>query len=487
MRRVPFIFICLYLVIRMFFMPMQHTGDGWGYACEILKGDFFSPHHILYKPFMFFILKVSQICQLSIEPILLFSSINLLFSGLVLYIFYLILNQLSEYHQMNFWLLFLVSFTFGFIRYSGENETYIIPLFFSLCGTYACLQKKWGLGYTLLSIAVLFHQIHVFWLLAFFVPQNNEKPKWKYLIMSIGFIVLFYIGYAFFYHKTWYLLPFNDVSEGLVETTPGLMNFIMTPISFVRTFLQFHGDMKPILFSVETRIVSLVFVSVCIVLGLIKIRSIIVFISQICSKFKLNTIQFRNVFFAAFSMHLLFAFYSVGNAEFMVMLPFLLILWQYQSISQFSLKGIHYIGIFFCFWNLGFYLIPYSFYDFNRLREKMNEIDSIVEKRRLVSDQGMIITSNNVLFENFSEYNQLVRKTKTKYKIINPKEFSINANKYSWYLTDELNNDETLNRKTILKKDQKKAKIIEAINHTKVSKNFYLRQFKITNSNQQNP
>lgn len=486
MRKAPFIFICTYILIRFILLPVQHTGDGWGYACEILKGDFFAPHHLLHKPLMFGLLKFVQIFNQNVDPITLFSAVNLIFSGLVLYVFYLILNHFSGYHQMNFWLLFLVAFSFGFIRYSSENETYIVPLFFSLWGSYAFLRGKFYLGYFLMSLAVLFHQIHIFWLLAFFVPQKNKKIKWKFLLISVVFITFFYVSYAFFYNKKWYSLPFYDVSEGLVETIPGIMNFVLTPINFIRSFIQIHGSMKPILFEVETKYLSLLLIGICFTFCFLKYRSIIWLFKKIITQIDFKSIEYRNVFFVAFCLHVVFAFYSVGNAEFMVMLPFLLILWQYSNLIKMSLKGIHYFGMILLFWNLSFYLIPYSYTDFNHLSSKIDELDNVLKIHHLESGKGLVITSNNILWENYCEYNRLTKKSTSNHLMISPQELNSNHSKYSWYLTDEINLHEHFDRKSMIQKNKNCGQLLKNMNFAKVSESFYLSYEGITNSNLQN-
>ena len=129
-------FLIIYTILRVILLPIQHTGDGWGYACEIIKGDMFSPHHLIYKPLLFFIYKGLSSFNLNLNPIQIFSTFNILLGSFTLLIFYKTLNTIKPYTQLNFWLTFLVAFTFGFLRYSSENETYILPLFFSLLGTF---------------------------------------------------------------------------------------------------------------------------------------------------------------------------------------------------------------------------------------------------------------------------------------------------------------------------------------------------------------
>ncbi len=462
MKRTPVIFIWVYVLIRLFLLPIEHSGDGWGYACEILKGDLFAPHHILYKPLLWGIWKIVAAVGIYPNPIQFFSAINLIFGGLCLSVFYSILNLLGPSKILNLWLLILVSFTFGFIRYSGENETYIMPLFFSLWGTYFWLKESYWKSIFILCLAVLFHQIHIFWLVALFVPQKKNNIHVQYFLTSCIILIGFYFKYALLFGKTWYLLPFSDVQSGYVDVIPGIMNFIMTPVSFVRTFIQIHGNITVILFDNPVGILS--WISLCLILFLVytNTQEIRFTLNRIPTQFKGLFSDFVRPLGLAFLLHFLFAFYSVGNAEFMVMLPFLFILWQYNRIAVIPLKLTHSLAVILGLWNLAFWIIPGKFMEFEKFPSKLQQIYRYIENHPQENSINVYVGSNHVVFSNFWEYQMLNRCNHKQgnhlLKFLSIEEFELEKDKKDkLYFTDEISHSNGFNRKSLIANDPQKS------------------------------
>lgn len=81
------------------------------------------------------------------------------------------------------WLL-VVGSSFGMLRFATENETYILPLLFSLLASRswwrAVLENKyrqWVAAGAWAAVAALFHQIHAFWWLALLLGgYGSEWP-----------------------------------------------------------------------------------------------------------------------------------------------------------------------------------------------------------------------------------------------------------------------------------------------------------------------
>ena len=445
-------FLVIYTIIRLVFLPVQHTGDGWGYACEIIKGDLFSPHHILYKPLMYILYKALSVIQININPIQLFSTINILLGSFSLLVFYKILNTFKPYFQLNFWLTFLLAFTFGFLRYSSENETYILPLFMSLMGTYYYFKGHLNLAILFLSLAVLCHQIHVFWLIAFLLPQKNKTYNKLLPVSSIGSISIIYICYAFYYNIPWYSLPFYDVHQGLVNVEPGIMNFIMTPISFIRTFFQIHGNVKDLMILHPLNFIFILMAIICGFIFLINVKQIHQINIRIIQFFKRPKINFGNPIFIAFILHLGFAFYSVGNAEFMVILPFLLIIWQYERITQLSLMFVHYMGMSLLIWNFTFFVIPTALYDFQGMQQKLIEIQTIFKPNNLKATDNLFVSDDPIPLFNYKEYTELTSNIHYHFGVISFKEYEENRTKNRiTAITDRSNSSNTYDRKSITK------------------------------------
>ncbi len=443
-------FLLIYTIIRIVFLPLQHTGDGWGYACEVIKGDLFSPHHILYKPLLYLIYKTLLSFHLTFNPIHFFSIFNILLGSATLLVFYNLLNHFKPYFQLNFWLTFLVAFTFGFLRYSSENETYILPLFMSLLGTFYYFKGRFNVGIFFMTVAVLCHQIHIFWLFAFLVPQKNKPYSLFTPILSIGSLIVSYVSYAINYNINWYSLPFYDVNQGLVTIKPGLMNFIMTPISFIRTFFQLHGSIKDLCIDHPFNFIFILISIICGFIFLINLKNFHQLNLRLFSFFKSPKINFRNPLFIAILLHFGFAFYSVGNAEFMVMLPFLLILWQYERITNLSLMFIHYIGMTLLLWNFSFFVIPTALYDNQGMQQKLNETQKIFNESKCSNCENVFVSDDNIPLFNFKEYLELTSVKPYDFRIISFDEYTKETKiQRLSAITDRVNNHSIYDRKSI--------------------------------------
>ena len=108
-----------------------------------------------------------------------------------------------------------------------------------------------------------------------------------------------------------------------------------------------------------------------LIIGFVSIKTILKYSTKQVSEFGLVS----KAIFWAFILQFSFAFYSVGNAEFMVMLPVLIILW---AVLNFDIptKPVFYISLMLLFWNVVFGLSPAHFLDLdgsNQLLAKMNK------------------------------------------------------------------------------------------------------------------
>ena len=194
----PFIPVVLYLLL-----PNQNPGsDAWGYTALELKRQtqgtpYFSPHHLLFHEFghsTFRLFPFRFIDFMGWMQIL-----NAFFGGVSLWFFYKI--SLHSFDKKTALVLtFLVGSTFGIIRFATENETYVIPITLSLAGSLALLKRnnsfKWlYAGFLLLGLAVLFHQIHIWWWLAAVIALGLNKRALPAVFLSLignhGFRFLF--------------------------------------------------------------------------------------------------------------------------------------------------------------------------------------------------------------------------------------------------------------------------------------------------------
>lgn len=453
MKQKAVFILLIYLIFRIYFIPLGHTGDGWGYACEILKHDYFSPHHILYKPFTAIISSPIFSFSPQSSPVFIFSLLNVIWSIISLYLFFLILEIINPSKEKNIWAMVFVAFGFGFIRYSGENETYMLPILFGLLGTYFHFKNGntvWT--YLFLSIAVLFHQIHFFWLLGFGVSEIIQQKNWKPFLISSLSIVSFYVVYAIHYEITWYKLPFYDVHQGQVNTSLGIKNIIFTPINLIRTFIQIHGDIlvilkiyKVYLFAIGGIIIASIFILYSRFVKLIQS------VKSVSLKKMKDHLRFSNPLILAILFHFLFAFYSEGNAEFMVMLPMLMLIWFSQSTLILN-PLLKLFSFFLIVWNSIFFIIPSKQYDFKEIGFITNEIQAISQSKNI---PVKFISNNNVVFSNYIEYENIVAKSnKLKITVQSIDEFNKEPLASSKFiiLTDAIENTLVTDRKFIVYK-----------------------------------
>lgn len=364
------------LTLLYMVLPTANSGiDGYAYASAIKWGHEMAwPHHLLYVPFGRLLFLVVPL----IQPLVLMKLINALAAGISLFIFQKILKEL-QINYTHYFVLFIGS-CFGLMRYATENETYILPLLFSLLGTLyfiknSKLQKNNDLIFSGLffGISVLFHQIQGFWYLGFAIPLFlNFNFKKVFVFMASGgvlVILVYLLAYTTSKSATGIIqFVLHDVYAGQVNTSIGLSNFIMTPISFIRTFIQVHGYMKPLLMANP---VLFILPIAFLIIGFVSIKTILKYSTKQVSEFGLVS----KAIFWAFILQFSFAFYSVGNAEFMVMLPVLILLW---AVLNFDIptKPVFYISLMLLFWNVVFGLSPAHFLDLdgsNQLLAKMNK------------------------------------------------------------------------------------------------------------------
>lgn len=453
------------LAIKLIFQPSEFTGDSYGYACEIIKGDWISGHHLLHKYLVGSVWKVVQFFGINTHPLQVGFLLNTGFGALSLvllnYIF-IVKNRTS--HSRFYWVLFVAS-CFVFVRYSSENETYIFPIFFTLLGWYQQLRNKSWYSLLFYLLAVGFHQtylivcIPLIWNPAFSFQTKNGIKKLnstsffepngyniKGLIRTFVFVLFVFGGYlfaAYVYNRSLVNLFFQDVQSGLIQTTPNLKNLVFGCINSVRIFIQIHGELKNQIANTWP-----------IWIGIIGIISYSVYvINQLKQPFHKVThaesdsfidsnllpnpwISVGPVLSLIFTW--LFAIYSVGNLEFMVFIPFLIAL-IYSEFSgpnvllhhtqkrliptTLSLQKIHSIftiqrlSILFFIWNFSVYTLPHSIYSTQNLnglihKTQLLTIQTTTTESLTPAEQNQqpnnrtiyFITPLAALFENYSEF-----------------------------------------------------------------------------------
>lgn len=394
-------------ILYLFTFNNNSTLDAWGYASAVKYGkDLFNPHHILYNPFFFFLTNFIRQFKPSLDILRIMKFTNGLFAIFSLLTLYTILNLSSlKRKQINMWIFFVGS-SFAVLRYGTENETYIIPIYFSLLASfyyYKYIDVKPKINYVFLSgvfasIACLFHQIHIFWLFGIFIGfvlTKNIKSILLFfsttLIIPLTYIgILTSISSAKLNPMNLFRFVLNDYVTGSASASIDGMNFILTPISFFRSFFQVHG-------------IILDFIRINPITSSIVIVFVIYFFQKSISHKKLSLKKnnqlhiFNKIHLGIFISQLIFAFISGGNAEFMVMIPFLIPL-LIPFYFEVNYKSIRYMSIAMILWNTSFAIIPNHIYDYHNNGKLIEIIKRNPDKIFLLKEKNKII--NKYLYQN---------------------------------------------------------------------------------------
>lgn len=366
----------------MLFPNANSSNDSYAYAAYIKCGyGLVEPFHMLYNVTGFL---VHRALSWVIDPdvLLMMKYINSLFAVASLWILFKILEKTGVQSNYTALLVFICAFSFGVCRYATENETYIIPIFFSLAGSWYYLKftKNFRrinliLAGFLVSFACLFHVIHVFWWMGLGIGVVVQRKEFKttllYLLPAL-IVPLFYLiivplsqNCTLSFSCMWSF--FSPVLESdVMQYKIGADNLFLGVINFVRTFFQVHGNMYLL---IQKNIFYIL--PACL--------SLIFFITAFVRLWRKRLFEFKtsNHFVAIhlliFILQLIFAFYSKGNAEFMVMLPFLLAIAASFYIKPDARFWISILASVFM-WNMSYGILLNHFADFNKRAKLISTI-----------------------------------------------------------------------------------------------------------------
>jgi hypothetical protein len=372
MQRTHVVLIFLGLCYLLF--PTNNsTIDAYYYAASVKwDANLFSSHHLLYNLVGWLVNHI-----IPIDPLLLMKLINGLAALGSVWVLGKILASFSEKIDPAPWMI-LVGLSFGVWRFATENETYIIPILLSLFGSYFLAR---GSRYLLVAglfaaLACLFHQLHFFWWIGLLVTilfSGSSKLKNGFLFATPAIIVpaayiavlLLYEGQSFSIENLMQLV-FRDFYAGRVESTLKWTHFALFGINTVRTFLQIHGNM-------------LFMVSKSLLLVIPAVIAVYFLFKSLASGFfkqlgKVAPGALRNGHIVILILHLAYAFYSEGNAEFMVMMPFLLaIIIGKPVVDQ---APFYYLALSLFIWNFAYGIFPAWNYDLHQHDKTIAKVES---------------------------------------------------------------------------------------------------------------
>lgn len=393
-----FTFIGIGLLYAVF--PTHNsTLDAWSYAAEIRhNGQLFSPHHLLYNALGWVLQFCLQNIGFEVDTLALMKLINTVFGVLVLRNLYWILQKQNPNSHNILWLL-VVAFSFVFWRFTTENETYIIPIYFSSLASiyfYKITENQrindflWT-GFWA-AVACLFHQIHFWWWLGLgigvlvFYRQNVKNVACYFLpslLVPLVYVLVVWLQADVLNVSTIWHFVFYEFYHGNVSQNFGANYFVMTAANTFRTFLQIHGLMFNLL-----RESKLWFAAVGV--------SATLFAAAFWFLFPLKTTKnafssFQKTHLFVLGLHYLFAFYSVGNAEFMVMLPFLLVL-IFSDKIQFQAATLSLLAAGLLVWNFVYGIFPNYYFDFWQDEKLLNAMSQ--------QPENLFIMRERALYEN---------------------------------------------------------------------------------------
>lgn len=400
---VSIFFLFLYLLL-----PTTNSSiDSWGFAAYVKQEkNLFLSHHLLYNALGFLWVKSLSLFG-TFDTLHLLKVLNALFAALTLYVLGMVLKQKGLESKRNFiWVAFAGS-TWVIMRFATENETYIIPLFFSLLGSYFFIkgnndsQTKWFFISGLFSaIACLFHQVMFFWWLSILIGvvfRRKFKPIVWFALPALIVPVLYVLVLTYYYAQPLTIdalmhFVFRDYYSGAAGISVGLSSVAFLFISFIRSFFQVHGY-----------IVNLSHYSYLFYVGglLAIIFLLLAFIRfwQTQWNWVKTKESFVWVHLLAIILQLFFALLSSGNAEFMVMIPILLVIVLSQIIQN-ETKFIGLLASGMLVWNLSFGLIPLRFYEL----DNSNSLSARVLTTKNDEKQPLYILFNKPRVENEVKY-----------------------------------------------------------------------------------
>ncbi len=449
-KNYSWIIIISFGLLYFLFLSNNPTSDSYSNAfSSITKEELFRPHHLLYSAFGYLIYLPFQ--STSIEPIRILQTVNVIFAMACFVVVRVILQRIHIKESLIASAIFFLGSCFGFQRFAIDNECYIIPLFFTLLAinfiqSFLINNKTYKVVLCALAcvIGCLFHQIVVFaWLCCFIVIIFNRRRKYFLyfffisLIIPLTYSLVVYLQEGYLSIDSLMRFVLHDYINSNAEM-PILKNvLLLSSISFVRTFFQVHGYIGSL-------------ISIHPVIGYLIIAvSSIFFILGVIFLFKLIKRQltlFNERRFVRFTWWLLiynlaFAIFSNGNAEFMVIIPFLLVLLAayYFENLRWSLFGF---GFAMYAWNIFFALTPIGLLNLNN----NEEIANLVQK-----EDAVFVLKDKVAVDNIVAYRRRNQNISNTFKIseVSPEQFDNWIKENKTIYTDYFGGKEVLSRANI--------------------------------------
>lgn len=377
-------FLALFFFLLYAFGATNNSSlDAWAYAADVSKGDnLFAPHHLLYSLLGYLWVGVINIF-VDADVLLLLKLLNAFFAAAILFVLFRFLGVFNNNTRINLLLVALVGSSWGIMRFATENETYIVPLFFSLLGSFLLVkdesEKNIIFSGLFAALATLFHQVMFFWWLGLMlglVFKRNVKNITLFIlpasIVPIVYSLVVYLKYGTFSVDLFFRFVFSDYFSGAASLELGAKSVLLLFIGAFRSFVQVHGYIGNLLTESYWFWIAGFTAVALIVTGLFVLIRNFRFLN-------LKNTPILWIYLVIALFQLAFALLAGGNSEFLVMLPVLaaIILINFENISSVAL-GLMVAGVF--VWNISFGLIPLKYKTLDGSSMVVNHIASNSEK-----------------------------------------------------------------------------------------------------------
>jgi len=192
-NRSPEIAALAFLALFLFFPTRNSSVDAWFSAASVRwNGELFHPHHLLYNSFAWLVARIAGLDAGHSGTLVLMKGMNAFYAFFILLLLGRILHRLDlKTPEVLAGVVFTGS-TFAVARFATENETYLLPLLFSLLSVWFALlterensRNLWALfSGAAGALSILAHEIHLFC-----------GPVWQSIFTCATKEVLFIICY----------------------------------------------------------------------------------------------------------------------------------------------------------------------------------------------------------------------------------------------------------------------------------------------------
>ncbi|MEE0947741.1 MAG: hypothetical protein U0L53_03360 [Bacteroidales bacterium] len=359
-----FTVFCLTILYALF-LSVNPVGDAYSNAYSSLYAeDMLKPHHLLYCLYGNIILRLFGFLHL--EPMIILQLSNAVVAGGCLLVLRRIIKGVNPSERFLSSSILFCGACFGFMRFATDNECYMLPLLFSLLTIYyvqVFLIKntfpRICKAAICMVLACLFHQLAILvWLCVAGVLLFSCNKKYTFCFLSIS------LGIPLVYALAAFLTTGNVSVNGTIEFAltdyisgnaqmPQLKQvLLLTFVSLVRTFVQVHGYMFE--FINNNLVLSITVFAFVIILAVL---AIIAFRKDKHRTLKLfQEKRFVRMLWVLLILTISFAAFSNGNAEFMTMIPFLLVVLHAYYFT--SYRAVILFAFALLLWNIWFALYP---------------------------------------------------------------------------------------------------------------------------------